>query len=134
MHNGRNHVTSVLHDLEPHFCSDVEVVECTRILGPNTPLSQLAPPFKNTPQVEIHKILRYDDGPVCLELAEAMEIPVPTLMPLNTGLRARICRQRHRYTGCAKVVAPVNATTSVRNLTISAHQHIPVQTGRGLWF
>lgn len=44
---------------------DVEVVDCTGILGPNTPLLQLPPDFaKNTPKIEIHKISEYDaDGP-----------------------------------------------------------------------
>ena len=43
----------------------VEIVDCTGILGPNTPILQLPPDFaKNTPKVEIHKISEYDkDGP-----------------------------------------------------------------------
>lgn len=44
---------------------DVEVVDCSGTLGPNTPLLQLPPDFaKNTPKIEIHKISEYDeDGP-----------------------------------------------------------------------
>jgi len=43
----------------------VEVVDCTGVLGPNTPILQLPEDFaKNTPKVEIHKISEYDeDGP-----------------------------------------------------------------------
>ncbi|MEO1919296.1 MAG: cyclase family protein [Paracoccaceae bacterium] len=43
----------------------VEVVDCTGILGPDTPILQLPEDFaKNTPKVEIHKISEYDeDGP-----------------------------------------------------------------------
>ena len=45
---------------------EVEVVDCTGVLGPDTPIIQLPPDFaKNTPKVEIHKISEYDsDGPV----------------------------------------------------------------------
>lgn len=44
---------------------DIEVVDCTGVLGPKTPILQLPPDFaKNTPKVEIHKISEYDeDGP-----------------------------------------------------------------------
>lgn len=44
---------------------NVEVVDCSGTLGPNTPILQLPPDFaKNTPKVEIHKISEYDqDGP-----------------------------------------------------------------------
>lgn len=44
---------------------DVEVVDCSGVLGPDTPILQLPPDFaKNTPKVEIHKISEYDnDGP-----------------------------------------------------------------------
>lgn len=43
----------------------VTVVDCSGILGPNTPILQLPEDFaKNTPKVEIHKISEYDeDGP-----------------------------------------------------------------------
>ena len=43
----------------------IEVVDCSGVLGPNTPILQLPPDFaKNTPKVEIHKISEYDnDGP-----------------------------------------------------------------------
>ena len=43
----------------------VEVVDCTGVLGPDTPIIQLPPEFaKPTPKVEIHKISEYDaDGP-----------------------------------------------------------------------
>ncbi len=43
----------------------VDVVDCSGVLGPETPILQLPPDFaKNTPKVEIHKISEYDsDGP-----------------------------------------------------------------------
>ena len=43
----------------------VEVVDCTGVLGPDTPIIQLPPDFaKPTPRVEINKISEYDeDGP-----------------------------------------------------------------------
>jgi len=43
----------------------VEVVDCTGVLGPDTPIIQLPPDFaKPTPKVEINKISEYDDdGP-----------------------------------------------------------------------
>ena len=43
----------------------VEVVDCSGVLGPDTPIIQLPPEFaKPTPKVEIHKISEYDsDGP-----------------------------------------------------------------------
>lgn len=43
----------------------VEVVDCTGVLGPDTPIIQLPADFaKPTPKVEIHKISEYDnDGP-----------------------------------------------------------------------
>ena len=43
----------------------VEVVDCSGVLGPNTPILRLPEDFaKNTPRVEIHKISEYDsDGP-----------------------------------------------------------------------
>ena len=48
------------------FSGNVEVVDCSGVLGPTTPILQLPPPFKNTPKVEINKISEYDeDGPVC---------------------------------------------------------------------
>ena len=41
----------------------VEVVECSGVLGPDTPILQLPPDFaKNTPKVEIHKISEYDNA------------------------------------------------------------------------
>lgn len=44
---------------------DIQVVDCTGVLGPDTPIIQLPPEFaKPTPDVEIHKISEYDeDGP-----------------------------------------------------------------------
>ena len=44
---------------------DVEVVDCTGTLGPDTPILHLPEDFaRNTPKVEIHKISEYDeDGP-----------------------------------------------------------------------
>ena len=122
-------MTIVPHDLGAALLSsDVEVVECTRILGPNTPLSQLAPPFKNTPQVEIHKILRYDDGPVCAW----------NWLKLGGNSGTHFDALKHWFTGkdlpdnatdtldVQKVIAPVNATTSVRNL-----HHIGTSTHPG---
>ena len=43
----------------------IEVVDCSGVLGPDTPILQLPPDFaKNTPKIEIHKISEYDnDGP-----------------------------------------------------------------------
>ena len=43
----------------------VEVVDCSGVLGPDTPILQLPEDFaRNTPKVEIHKISEYDaDGP-----------------------------------------------------------------------
>ncbi len=43
----------------------VEVVDCTGVLGPRTPLLKLPPELaKDTPAIEIHKISEYDgDGP-----------------------------------------------------------------------
>ena len=43
----------------------VEVVDCTGVLGPDTPLLKLPPDFaKDTPKVEIHTISNYDqNGP-----------------------------------------------------------------------
>ncbi len=43
----------------------VEVVDCTGVLGPDTPIIQLPPEFaKPTPKIEINKISEYDeDGP-----------------------------------------------------------------------
>lgn len=43
----------------------VEIVDCSGVLGPDTPILQLPEDFaKNTPKVEIHKISEYDEqGP-----------------------------------------------------------------------
>jgi kynurenine formamidase len=43
----------------------VEVVDCSGVLGPDTPIIQLPPEFaKPTPKIELHKISEYDaDGP-----------------------------------------------------------------------
>ncbi len=43
----------------------IEVVDCTGVLGPNTPLLKLPPELaKDTPAIEIHRISEYDqDGP-----------------------------------------------------------------------
>lgn len=43
----------------------VQVVDCSGVLGPGTPILKLPPDFaRNTPDVEIHKISEYDaDGP-----------------------------------------------------------------------
>ncbi|XDA97383.1 cyclase family protein [Sulfitobacter sp. LCG007] len=43
----------------------IEVVDCSGVLGPSTPILSLPEDFaKNTPRVEIHKISEYDaDGP-----------------------------------------------------------------------
>lgn len=39
---------------------DVKVVDCTGVLGPDTPILRLPEDFaKNTPKVEIHKISEY---------------------------------------------------------------------------
>ncbi len=57
---------NVLSDLAGMLASGgVEVVDCTGVLGPDTPLLKLPPELaKDTPQIEIHKISEYDDdGP-----------------------------------------------------------------------
>ena len=43
----------------------VEVVDCSDVLGPDTPLLKLPPDIaKDTPAIEIHRISEYDqDGP-----------------------------------------------------------------------
>ena len=43
----------------------IEVVDCSGVLGPDTPLLKLPPDFaKDTPKIEIHQICEYDeDGP-----------------------------------------------------------------------
>ena len=43
----------------------IEVVDCTGVLGPETPLLKLPPDFaKDTPAIKIHRISEYDqDGP-----------------------------------------------------------------------
>ena len=43
----------------------IEVVDCTGVLGPETPLLKLPPDFaKDTPPIKIHRISEYDkDGP-----------------------------------------------------------------------
>ena len=58
--------SDLLSNLGPKLLSgEIEVVDCTGVLGPDTPILQLPPDFaKNTPKVEIHKISEYDeDGP-----------------------------------------------------------------------
>lgn len=58
--------TDVLGSLAGLLASGgVRVVDCSGVLGPDTPILQLPPDFaKNTPRVEIHKISEYDaDGP-----------------------------------------------------------------------
>ncbi|MEM6463585.1 MAG: cyclase family protein [Pseudomonadota bacterium] len=41
----------------------VEVVDCSGVLGPGTPLLQLPEGFgENTPKIEVHKISEYDDN------------------------------------------------------------------------
>ncbi|WP_108819556.1 cyclase family protein [Pseudovibrio sp. Alg231-02] len=57
---------SILEDLGTKLITgDVEVIDLSGRLGPETPILQLPPDFaKNTPKVEIHKICEYDaDGP-----------------------------------------------------------------------
>lgn len=60
-------MSTIVQDLGAALLSGaVEVVDCTGVLGPDTPLIKLPPPFENTPKIEIHKISEYDDtGPVC---------------------------------------------------------------------
>jgi kynurenine formamidase len=58
--------SELLNSLGPKLLSgEIEVVDCTGTLGPNTPILQLPADFaKPTPKVEIHKISEYDeDGP-----------------------------------------------------------------------
>jgi kynurenine formamidase len=57
---------AVLKDLGAMLASGaIEVVDCSGVLGPQTPLLKLPPDFaRNTPPVVIHKISEYDqDGP-----------------------------------------------------------------------
>ena len=44
---------------------EVEVVDCTAVLGPKTPLVKLPPDFaRDTPPIKIHRISEYEeDGP-----------------------------------------------------------------------
>ena len=58
--------TDLLGSLEPMLLSgEIRVVDCTAVLGPETPILHLPIDFaKNTPKVEIHSISNYDaDGP-----------------------------------------------------------------------
>ena len=58
--------SQVLSDLAGMLASGgVEVIDCTGVLGPETPLLKLPPDFaKDTPAIEIHRISEYDsDGP-----------------------------------------------------------------------
>ena len=50
---------------ETLMSGQVRIVDCTAVLGPDTPILRLPPDFaRNTPRVEIHKISEYDaDGP-----------------------------------------------------------------------
>jgi isatin hydrolase len=42
---------------------DIEVVDCTGVLGPKTPLLKLPPELaRDTPPIEIHRISEYDDN------------------------------------------------------------------------
>jgi len=56
----------VLRDLAAGLLDgSVEVIDCSGVLGPDTPLLKLPPELaKDTPKIEIHKISEYDqDGP-----------------------------------------------------------------------
>ncbi|MFT7593709.1 MAG: kynurenine formamidase/selenocysteine lyase/cysteine desulfurase [Paracoccaceae bacterium] len=58
--------TDVLGSLGAMLLSgEVRIVDCTAVLGPDTPILHLPEDFaKNTPKVEIHRISEYDsDGP-----------------------------------------------------------------------
>lgn len=57
---------SVLHSVAGMIASGgIEVVDCSGVLGPETPLLKLPPDFaKDTPPIKIHRISEYDkDGP-----------------------------------------------------------------------
>jgi kynurenine formamidase len=57
---------AVLQDLGKMLLSgEIEVVDCSGVLGPETPLLKLPPDFaRDTPEIEIHRISEYDsDGP-----------------------------------------------------------------------
>ncbi len=57
---------NVLQSLAEMLASGgIEVVDCTGVLGPETPLLKFPPDFaKDTPAIEIHRISEYDaDGP-----------------------------------------------------------------------
>ncbi len=55
---------NVLKDLGSMLLSgSVEVVDCSGVLGPDTPLLKLPPDFaKDTPKIEMHKISEYDEN------------------------------------------------------------------------
>ena len=58
--------TKILGELGAMLMSgQVRIIDCTAVLGPNTPILRLPEDFaRNTPKVEIHKISEYDeDGP-----------------------------------------------------------------------
>lgn len=58
--------TNILGELGAMLMSgQVRIIDCTAVLGPNTPILRLPEDFaRNTPKVEIHKISEYDeDGP-----------------------------------------------------------------------
>jgi hypothetical protein len=53
----RNHVDVLSKLSELLVTGEVEVVDCTAVLGPGTPLLKLPPDFaKNTPPIKIHSI------------------------------------------------------------------------------
>lgn len=62
----RRDTEALLGDLGARLLNgDIKVVDCTAVLGPETPILRLPEGFaKNTPKVEINKISEYDnDGP-----------------------------------------------------------------------
>jgi len=61
----RHHVDALSKLSELLITGEVEVVDCTAVLGPGTPLLKLPPDFaKDTPPIKIHRISEYDkNGP-----------------------------------------------------------------------
>jgi kynurenine formamidase len=89
----------------------IEVVDCSGVLGPETPLLKLPPDFaQDTPQVEIHKISEYDrtgrSGPGTG--SSSASIRARTSTRRITGSPARTSGRLHRHAAVQRLVAPVN--------------------------
>jgi len=91
---------------------DVEVVDCTGTLGPDTPLLKLPPELaKDTPPIKIHPISEYDNnGPFWPGTgSNSVSIPAPISTRPITGLPARTTpTATPTRLPVQKLVAPVN--------------------------